>query len=309
MDFENQVLAPFLTTIKNETDRPKYLRAYRLMCNYLNKFNFLDFDAEDVKSYSEHLTGKVVSQEFKPNYASSLFRRCSAIATFAEEHAEDLKIEAYISPFKEQPFTLHSTSVPVASMPTVDEIDKLLSLAQTEPLLYTVISITYMLALRPSEIVNIKMEDFFYAPNKALVLMIEKGSRVRHLNVPIEVKKVFDDYFDRMGIVSGHIFLNTKSEPISVRVLENRYCKLFNKGDFVRRFSLNDIRNASVTTMFNNGAGGAEVSEYLGIGTNYLNKYELATKKVHVLYNNYSNIIVKPLYDRSDGYEKKTKTD
>ena len=263
--FVNQIFAGFAATRKKQRTANDYFASACLICDFAKK-DFLELDTSDAFSYKEYLE---TCQ--KPD-GSRISNRTIKMRFVGLNQLAKYIVTAYPEEMEENPFrniVLPNTheSVPVQRIPTMKEIDQLLSAAKEDPQMYLILCLISRMGLTALETVRLKRQQIVeIGEDKIAILCIEKDGKTEKLRpVPEDVKEILLDYMDVKQVESG-LFFNEWNKPLTIRNLDYLLKKYSALAGIETKCSVKDLRNRAILSMLQADASPQDVAQYAGIG-------------------------------------------
>lgn len=288
-DIFDEILNAFTGTLKSNDSKRAYRRSCSAICEYCGK-QFLMLQPDDVKYYGQHLMDYVQSEKYSAGYATAEYRRIRSVAFYVEDNASYYKLH-YSNPFRDYYFPVAAaTEITASQLPSMSDINMILSKAAGDDELYLGLSLIYRCSLASGECIGIRRNDFIL-DGDVMLLKITRRNFTRHIVVPDDVRVLIDRYVSEHPASSyAPLLLNRHGKELLIRAFQKRYEKI--TAECGIDCTMNDIRNASITYMMTCGASGSETARYIGINERWMSRYQGAADKLNIVSNDYSNIRV-----------------
>lgn len=244
---------------------------HSLTINYLNsaRLNFLDYIEEirgystlTVRSYDDAISEALRSVSLEKNRIDlmpwRMKMRTLSRATVAKKLSAMRSFVAYLNKAEHQIVLVHDESIkalkrlpkPVAHAHIVEALQK------ATPMEHLVITLTYALGLRISELSGLRVDSF----SSSWVRVMGKGKKERQLPIDASVFSMVLQFIEENN---ANVYLFEVNEK---RLSENSLRYLINKA--FKRIGLHvtphQLRHSFATELLNGGARIADVSELLG---------------------------------------------
>lgn len=280
--------------VKESGLKEKTISEYRYAVNECCRtlgMEFLRIRKEDMDWYqgileqgqlNEHLTYKTIAYKMSVLYMFS---------DFIMRHAKEYNIPGYVNPTVVLKKPAYNINVAPDSMPTMKELDLILEAAKKDPMVTAILVLVTKCALTTKQVTELKKDDFIIDSEQNFgILRPFKMSANKYLKVTDDVTSVLNDWMLMRKAAPGerHMFLNAKGGALSIRSLQNRIHdvvaeaaengKHMNPVVEVKNYSLDDLRNLSVTLMIAGGAEPDDVMDYAGIRPQWARRYETAVE-------------------------------
>lgn len=241
-------LNAFLSSLKTEKAKSSYNSLVRDFKEKCNKSCF-DITAQDARKYFDMQVKKIEDGKLKLTTVNtrkamlrSFYQYIITNEYLSGENPIDLveipQISAYINPSK---------------VPSIQEIDDILEKAKNDKLVYTAIALIVKCGLPAGVICSLKENCLVQDANNCYGLSFKYRRNIKFIKVPDNVVQIMNIYRKSKATENEYFFCNQKGKQLTLRVLEKRYRQIFtdNQKD---SYTLQDIRNASITYMLKNGA-------------------------------------------------------
>lgn len=212
-----------------------------------------------LKTKHEDVQNWIVSMFEEGKSDNTIKRRLSSVRSFYE-YCEDMKIcknpintrqiEKLLKRNLKKQEEVKGTAL------TKEEINRLLEVTKNKKH-KVMFKLMFQTAVRVSELVNIKKEDFEYHNGFWFVKIEGKGRKVRYIPLKEETFRMVEEYMDEYNIESGRIF---KVTEWAVNKALNRVAKLAG----LKHISSHDGRRTAITGLIKNGANMVEVQNFAG---------------------------------------------
>ncbi|HHW58653.1 MAG: site-specific tyrosine recombinase XerD [Bacteroidales bacterium] len=247
---------------KNTIDA--YLRDVKKLMNYFNNINksFLDANLKDLEGFVSFLSELELE-------SSSLARIISGIRSFynflleeeiiKENPAERLKLPKLTRKLPE-----------VLSVEEIEQIIAVIDLSKFEGHRNkAIIEVLYGCGLRVSELVNLKMIDYF--EEETMIRVIGKGDKERYVPIGSKAKKALHYYIEysrpHYPVITQYqqyIFLNRRGKKLSREMIFIIVKDCAAKAGISKNVHPHTFRHSFATHMIENGADLFAIQEMLG---------------------------------------------
>lgn len=255
-----QAFEAFDSHIRTKKNKQDYRKELMNLSSYLDK-EYFTVTVDDCKKYFKHLE----SLELKSSTIALRLSIHKSFYTFAQEME-------FIEPTGTNPFHLvegHYPDSRLKNLISLTQMDELLELAKTDPLVYVAAALTFRCAFRTSDIATITSHSIFYTGNGYGIELKDK----RRIALPDDVVALLSQYRDMYTSSQQAIFLNHRGKPLTSRDLQRRIKSVFMQSQAA---SLQSIRNTSIVSMLQQGVPQSVISEYIKVHPNWMFRYEQA---------------------------------
>ena len=260
-------LEAFLTTKKNKRTKEEYRNNIIMLCEKLLKKDFLDITEEDAYTLFQRMNERIYEE--KLTYKTVTFRLCvySSFANFIQTVYPDLK---YTNPFVkiERPVIIDKVSP--ASIPSLEELDKILSVAKSEPMYYLIIALVTRCGLTATNIVRLTKTNIFVEKDKwgLYIPNPENENKTISILLPKDVIQLLKKYLLTLKYEDSqqHLFYNVHGNAITLKNLSSHIDKIVTAADVEFHYTLKDMRSRAILDLIESGADGETVQQYMGIG-------------------------------------------
>ena len=255
----------------------------RGLCNFCEK-DFFDLDGEDVDRYFSTMYRKVQSGGLKMKTVNIRKSVCNTFTQFVMQNHPEYSIPE--NWFLNLPSPSIAEGISADNIPSLAEIDLLLGKAKEEPMFYLILTMAFRCALTASEIVGI-LRSNVQTLDGVLCLRYPKTAttKERAVELPSDVAQLLVDYMSSVEQSDslGHIFFNSKGNPLTIRNLDFAVERLLVASGVGDKYTLQDLRSRAILDMTSaalresdptkRGAKVAAVSNYVDLKGLRLNAY------------------------------------
>lgn len=203
------------------------------------------------------------------------FRELSAFSDFiAENITFQLGDDAYFENFFHGKLADLNAMVKMAKghIPTLKEMDKLLKSAKGNIMHYTIFTLIFRCAVKPSELLKIKPEDFMESKGNRYLEIGEKNSK-RVIPLPEDVTAVLDQYNAKRETAASYYFYKNSMEKLNERALE-RLVQDYALKAGISPITMYGIRDAAVALMCTSGAKDSYIARDCGLTERAVERYK-----------------------------------
>lgn len=265
----------FSKSLKRVSTRKSYENTINRFLCYNGK-NFTDATYEEVNAYISHMMQKKMK-------ASSIYNQISILSSFATYIIENGLCDTFfVNMFMEVERPFIETYIRPSRIPTIEELNRLLSAAKKKPEYYIIISLAAKLGLTDDEIFNLNIGDFIVDKNGNKFIRINKKTYVRNIPLSDDIASILNKYFSDKDTSDKEaaVFLSTRGTRLSDRTIRYNIIKINEKAGISAPYTLQDLRNFAAAIMLKSGADEVDVANTLGIGLRWIQRYDRAIDKL-----------------------------
>ena len=283
-----QLFDDFKGTLKSKQSQREYYYIINAFCTYCEK-DYLVASADDFKNYFESLNtgaaiGNISSKTICTRYAVMI-----NFSAYIVSHASDYGITSFVNYMVKVRKPGVSINIRSKSIPTLEQLDRIYTAAQTDSAMYCIISLVNKCALTVEQICKLKLQNFIMdSEMNCGILFPYQYSADKYIKLPDDVREIRNSSTD-------FLFCNAKGGQLTPRVLQNRMKRIVDTaaGEEKWLFSLQDIRNLSVVLMLKGGAEAEDIASYIGINSKWMQKFDKAVEDFVMAPCDFININIK----------------
>lgn len=299
-DFVYDIWERFSETIKAERTRTEYFSAVCLYCDFIEK-DFLSQTMDDALKYSSHLYNRITEGTFsKTTYVMriSCYRKLEEFIrdTYGEELCQKCWAKIQLPAL--------DSSIAKDKIPSVEDIDELLSAAKEEGLMwYTIISLVVKCALTASELVNLKKDNFITEHGDVYLYLAEKVpgyQEKRYMKLPEDMKELFLTYLATLSEDESYIFFNNRKNALTIKNIDDALKRMYAGKE--KKYTIKDIRTRGILEMLSSSDNPTAVGEYVGLSQLRMKSFVEAAGLVgdKTTVADLNNIIIRPYSERGN---------
>ena len=261
--FADRIYPAFASTKKKPRTAEEYFNSAKMICEYSRK-DFLDLTADDAKAYYNYLQkceaeGKISNRTIKMRFVG-YNQLAKFICVGYPEMMKYNPFETILLPFAEE-------NMKIQRIPTMTEIDKLLTAAKDDDQMFLVLCLISRMGLTAKETVSLKKGQITETGENAIgIICLDKDGKTEVLRpVPEDVKDILLEYIERHKS-EGLLFYNNHNNPLTERNLDYLMKKYSDLAGIETKCSVKDLRNRAILSMLQANASPQEVAQYAGIG-------------------------------------------
>lgn len=257
--------------LKSEKTKRTYWSDIISFIKFVKK-DFLDISQNDVDLFYLYHTKE------KPIKLATLqkkFRELSAFSDFISDNiASRLGDDVYFENYFYGKLAELNALVKMAKghIPTIREMDKLLKAAKGNIMHYAMFTLIFRCAVKPSELLKIRLSDFMESQGHRFLEIGEKSSR-RIIPLPEDVAAVLDQFDLKREKNTSYYFYKTPLEKLNERTLERMVQDYALKAG-IPPITMYGIRDASVALMCTSGATDFLIARDCGLTERAVERYK-----------------------------------
>lgn len=278
-EFYNEILPSFLSTIKSEKTKLSYASGIRIICDYLEK-DFLLIDAKSATDFFSHLYKLYQQNKISRKTINARLSCYCSLGRFIENCYPTLN---YNCPFYNIERFPVDYNVSINNIPSLSEMDCILSAAKEEPMWYLIIALAGRAALSPSSILKIR-KNTVRVDGECVYLYFESDNPTQEASVivlPSDVGHLMKDYIQQVSTdTAGHIFFNRYGNPLTLKNISNNVKRFVQASNITNLYSIKDFRSRALIDMTKAGVSDSQLAEYSGLSTNHMRYFSKAAEVV-----------------------------
>jgi len=280
-DITRQFFDDFKATLKSEQSQKEYFYIINAFCNYCEK-DYLVAGADDFKNYFDSMDTAAAMGNISYKTICTRYAVMINFSAYIVSHADDYGVNSFVNYMVKVKKPGVSINIKSKSIPTLEQLDRIYTAAQTDYAMYCIISLVNKCALTVEQICKLRLQSFIMdSEMNCGILFPYQYSADKYIKLPDDVRDILNEYVNEVRNSSTDFFFcNAKGGQLTPRVLQNRMKRIVNAaaGDEEWNFSLQDIRNLSVVLMLKGGAAADDVATYIGINSKWMQKFDKAVE-------------------------------
>lgn len=261
----------FCNNLKSTKTQQTYWSDINSFVDYVQK-DFLEISPVDVENYYLFCTK---DGSIKLATLQKKIRELSSFSDFIVENIEEQIGECDFSNyFFEKLGELNSlVKMSKGHIPTIKEMDKLLTAARNDIMYYTIMALIFRCAVKPSEIIKIRQCDFAQDQYGNCYLELGDKKSARTIPLPEDVVQILDSYNLQRKKTATFFFYKSTMEGLTERALE-RKIQDYASAAKVSPITMYGIRDASVALMCASGAPDSIIARDTGLTERGISRYK-----------------------------------
>ncbi|MCI8919084.1 MAG: phage integrase family protein [Eubacterium sp.] len=289
---ENSILPDYLKAFHSDKVKKNCASFIAAICDYCRR-DFLNIDALHAQSYFNYLSFS--NHDGKKLALSTIQLKYSTLHAFSNyliRNSGSLKIEYSANPFDKINFQKPDPYLNASKVPTPEQINSILQRCESEPVLYSAISLIIKCGFTVGELLKLRQDSFILDDCNHAAVVFSYRDTQRYVKIPEDVLSVLDYYWKNQTNNTEYLFENKSGRPMRVRDIERLYKKCM--GTYFQ-FTLSDLRSACIALLCASGVSAKELGKYVGIQNySWLRRYDKIIPELSLAPCDYSNLIIKP---------------
>lgn len=276
--FIENILSPYLASMRNKRTAIEYVGYIRILCNQLEK-DFLDISEKDATLI--FAKWETMMKEGRLNRKTICVRlSCyNSLSSFILEKMKHLLPE-FLSPFYKIRRPDVTDHILPSQVPSMSELDAVFSQASSNPMYYLILALGTRACMPATKITQITINSIYKEKGRTYLYL--KGTAGddsdRTILLPSDVAKLLDNYLRTLQVIdsSGHIFYNARGNVLTLKNIDSQISKYVNAAALERNYTLKDFRCRGILEMINAGSDEATIMSYTGLGIMRTRQFYLA---------------------------------
>lgn len=266
-DIKNVLFPEFASGVSsNIRTREEYFGYIRILCNKILFKDFLEITEEDAERAFRLFRSRCKEGKLSIRTVKVRLACYNTFSRFIEEQHPEY---SFINPFVniEKPFL--TDAIAPSQIPDIKELDKILSVAKSEPMYYLIIAMTLRTGISASKILRLNMDSVHEEDGKVLLYVPDKSEKKEvTIELPEDIGSLLLSYME--GIeeqdIEGHIFYNKHGNALTLKNIDSNVKRIVKEAGIDADYTLKDLRSRAILDMLKAGATEKDVCEYVGIG-------------------------------------------
>ena len=276
-----QIFNDFKETLKNDRSKTEYFYILNSFCAFCGK-DYLNASYEDFKNYFDSLNTSASLGDISFKTICTRYAVMINFSSYIVAHAATYNISNFMNYMVKVQKPGVSINIKSKSMPDLKQLNEIYTAAKEDPMMYAIIALVNKCALTTEQICKLKLANFIIdSEMNCGILFPYQYSADKYIKLPDDIRDIINQYVNTYRNTStDYLFCNAKGGPLTHRVLQNKMKTIVKKasGEEEWTFTLQDIRNLSVVLMLKGGAEAKDVSEYIGVNSKWMQKYDRAVE-------------------------------
>lgn len=265
--FKKEIFQTYASKVKNARTRTEYLRYIGILCNRFCKKDFLEIIEIDAINAFNQMYALCGEGNLSKKTICVRLSCYNSISKHIEKTYPELEFK---NPFTKIIRPETDEKVTLANIPTLEELDVILTAAKTEPMYYLIISIATRVGLSATKILKMKKNSLFTENGRVGIFFPDSQSPTRSLSVilPEDVQLLLMNYIESMTYINedGNLFYNKYKHVLTLKNLDVNIASICKRAGLERTYGLKDMRTRAIMEMISAGATEQTVQDYLGLG-------------------------------------------
>lgn len=262
-----QILEQFLRGHNSKRTKEEYRNTVILLCEKLLMKDFLDITEVDAEQLFVKMQEKIYNNEL--TYKTVCYRLTvyNAFAKFIMRTYPELE---FYNPFAkiERPVIIDRVSP--AKTPSIEELDKIISVAKEKPMYYLIIALATRCGLSATNIIRLTKTNIYIEKDKMGLYIPhpENENKTISILLPEDVKDIFKRYLSTLKFEDEqkHLFYNKHGRALSLKNLSDNIGEIVKAADLEFHYTLKDMRSRAILDLVESGADEETVQQYMGLG-------------------------------------------
>ena len=267
-DVFKKILSEYLSQVRNDRTAYEYEGYLMLLCNYCKK-DFLDIKEADTRSFFNFMESKRQDGTLSGKTICVRLSCYRALTRYIQKEYDHLELQNAFESIKRPDV---SDEISKINIPTMEELDQVLSAAKKEPMYYCILALATRLALSATNILKLTTHNI-QVINDRVVLQISQESKRKEeffVKLPEDVVLILSDYMDTLGEdqldAAGHLFYNRHGHPMTLKNLDDGITRILKRSGLIKKYTMKDFRTRAVLEYANAGATEHEIIDHTGLG-------------------------------------------
>lgn len=268
------IMEEFCQTLKASRTKAEYIGYIRILCNKFVKKDYLEITEADAVEAFRRMNTYIKEGRLSKKTVCTRLGCYKSISKFICNNYPEL---SYKDPFRfiERPFI--DDRISSATIPSIEELDKILTIAKENPTYYLIIVLSTRVGLSSSKIIEIQMDSFYMHNGRLGVYLPNKENEHKTLSVilPTDVASLVEEYlkFQRSMGIEGYLFRNSRGNQMTLKNLSTHIHSIVKKAGIENNYTLQDMRARAIMDMISAGVDEKTIQEYIGIGAMRTRQY------------------------------------
>lgn len=264
----SDILADYLSQVRNSRTAYEYEGYVMLLCNYCKK-DFLDIREEDARSFFNYMESKRENGSLSGKTICVRLSCYRAITRYIQKEYEDLALHNAFASIKRPNV---SDEICKINIPSMEELDLVLSAAKAEPVYYCILALATRLALSATNIIKLTTHNIQVIDNRVVLQISQESKRKEEffVRLPEDVAMILSDYMDTLSEeqldAAGHLFYNRHGHPMTLKNLDDGITRIIKRSGLIKKYTMKDFRTRAVLEYANAGATEHEIVDHTGLG-------------------------------------------
>ncbi len=246
----------------------EYIGYVSLICNKCMK-DFLELTVDDVSLYFQSLNSQLSDGKITRR---TIGTRLSCYRTISQ-YIED-RLDGYVNPFTRVIRPASKPDFDPNKIPTMKELDMLMSEAKADPQLYVILALATRVGLSAASIMSLRY-NMIMCENDRVYLFFQNKSDFKkdtYIQLPEDVRDIVISYCGtRLGTSDEHLFKNKWGNPMSLVNLDAAVAGVTKKCSL--DYTLKDFRARAILEMAKAGVGLDSLMAYTGLSSTRLESF------------------------------------
>lgn len=276
--FLDTVMSSFLRTFQKPRTASEYFGNVCRICDYIAK-DFLELTEDDVEKYFSHLYSRYRDGDLSRKTINVRLSTYNSLSQYICDTFPELNFN---SPFKNQKLAEFDSNVSVSSVPSLKEMDIILSAAKDNPMFYLIFSLACRVAMPASRILSINRNNMHIEGDMVVLSFSTDYGEPFFIKLPSDVSQLLLSYINTHPSLdgSGHVFFNKRGRHLTLLNLEVGAKKIFDSCNLAGHYTLNSLKARAIVDMRKAGVQEVDIAKYAGLSASRVSTYKLAASMI-----------------------------
>lgn len=264
-EMNKTILPEFLSRVKNLRTRTEYYSYICILCDNQKK-DFLDLTITDAQLFMSYMTARYHNGTLS---RKTINVRLSCYSTLSKYIAECYPELSFENPFRDIIRPKVDDSVCASRIPTLTEMDAILSESKNHPPYYVILALASRTALSATNIIRMTKNNLVEENGRLFICYESANDKKSDLIVclPKDVEALLRKHIEELTISDEkkHLFFNEHKRPMTLTNLDSGVKRIVKACDIENTYTIKDIRSRAILEMKKAGADDQEIARYTGL--------------------------------------------
>lgn len=264
--FKDDILKDFFQTVGNQRTRAEYFSYICILCDYAEK-DFLELDSTDVSRFFQYMYTRYHNGTLARKTMNVRLSCYNSVARFIYDNYPSLD---YINPFRNQQRFTVSDDVATCNVPSLAEMDKIMSAAHNDEMYYLILALAGRAALTATAIKSIRIGNIVETDSGTLGIIFPAKDDFHEPDIavlPTDVSQLLRVYLSHYEYEDerSYLFYNKYKNPLSLRNIDKAVKKYVLKSGVSPEYTLKDIRSRAIVELSRANVPDSVIADYTGL--------------------------------------------
>lgn len=265
-EVEKTLFPKFVAKVSNNPrTKAEYFGYIRVLCNNVLYKDFLDITEKDAKRAFSTFRRKMREEKLS---IRTIKVRLSCYNSFSKFIEEEYPEYGFVNPFEEIEKPFLTDEVSSKNIPSLEEIDKILTTVKKNRMYYLIIAMTMRTGIAPSKLLNLTNSSVFTEEDRVCIYVPDKmEKKTVTMTLPDDIGKLLVEYMELIEEqdFEGHLFYNKYGNALTLKNLDTTIKRIIKKAGIENDYTIKDLRSRAILDMLHAGADEKDVANYVGI--------------------------------------------